>query len=230
MGDRHDTFKVHAHMGDEGGLADIGVHLVALKSAGHGEIGAAEQGDVIVHQDHLLVQNAMAIHEQDADARLLQFSGEIIGGFADAGAGPWSVFADDDHIEALSRFVLQGSVEILDGAGGTAGNVIGADPDGGFSVLDGFEDGLAEGTSGEQADKTSLPFGVKQSVSDSENAIGLRGIVVENVSNGGLGDVLHGSAGGVVLEHVAAGLHHEDPAGKTGAIAEGNFVGSNGGA
>lgn len=217
-------------MGDKSWLADFDVHFIPLPGAGHGEVGAAEEGDLSIHQNHLLVQDAVTAHEQYADAGLLQFAGKIVGGFAHAGAGAGAVFADDDHVEPLLCLLGQGGVEILDRARGASGNIVGTDPNGGMRVLDGIEDGLTERAGGEQADKTGISFNMAQRAADSKSAIDQGGIVVENISNGGLGDVLHRSAGGVVLEHVAAGLHHENPAGQAGAIAKGDFVGSGGGA
>lgn len=180
---------------------------------------------MVVYQDHLLVKDAVAAHEQDADAGLLQFPGEVIGGFADAGAGSGAVFADDYYVEALSGFIRQYGVEIVYGRCGTTGNIIGADPDGCLCVLDGFKDGLAERAGGEKVDETGIPFGMAQRATNAEHAVGLGGIVVENVANGGLGNILHHSAGGAVLEHVTGGLYHENPTGHAGAVAEGDFVG-----
>ena len=115
-GIKRTAFELMAKMSAPSKLRDIafGDFDASMISA------AAEQGDLIVHQNHLLVQDAIVAHEQNADAGLFQFAGEIVGGFADAGAGAGAIFADDDHIEALLCFFGQDGVEIVDRTRGAA--------------------------------------------------------------------------------------------------------------
>ena len=104
MGNGEEAFKICLHECHKFGLADFDVHFVALEGTGHGEVGTAEEGDLVVDQDHFLVEDAVFADEEDPDAGLFQFAGEVIGGFADTGTGAGAEFAEDDHIEALTGF------------------------------------------------------------------------------------------------------------------------------
>lgn len=48
MGAGEKAFKVRVHLGDKLGLADFDVHLIALERTGHGQVGTAEDGDLVV--------------------------------------------------------------------------------------------------------------------------------------------------------------------------------------
>lgn len=196
--------------------------FVAVADTHPGEVGAAEEDLVAVHQNDLLVHGAVFLDKANVYTICFKGLGIVERGVADGHGGAFAEFGDDKGIQTRPGFLADGVINCLDGFVAAAADEIGQNPDTRVGRLNGFLHGLAEGFGRQEADSGGIA-GLEPAGDTVEIEVGARFLrgAIDHIAHGSDGDVGHHERSGCLDQGSIGirGLAH-DVAGENGSIAQ----------
>ena len=140
---------IRFHIAGKGLGMNQDAEFIAMADAEAGEVGAAEKGFVLIHQNDFLVHGAVFLDEANFDSVVLQGVGVIEGGVTNGHGRAFAEFGKHHCFQSGPSLLANGVINGLDGFVAAAADVIGQNPDAGASGVDGLLNGFAEGFGGE---------------------------------------------------------------------------------